>query len=683
MPVLRLVLPALLVLALASVPAVAAAAKAPAPHIGAIAPTAGPDKGANIVTVRGQHLGAVTAVAFGSARSSKITHRSASRLEVAAPAHRAGMVRMRLISSHGRSSSSVKYFYGPPPRLTVSAPDEIDPMRGNLYDLSCPTEEFCAAVDGGPWYGDSELVVLRAGQAELRTKVPSGVRLSCGTPSFCVAQGDSRASFWNGTTWSRFKNVGKDNPFLQWVSCAPGTTTCVGAGALSSLVYHGSSWASVAAPKGSDWLGSISCATATFCISASSSDSFKFDGTSWHEVGQPTGLDPGLGNDISISCPTTSFCLTADFFGDQKSRFDGSTWHKVGGGLTYSVGPSCAGPADCVAMGQLAAVASFYSASGFGPKQQVPGAHGGFVAASCVPGGSCVAIDRHGQIFRHTASGWSAGASLPVTGDLTSVSCVTTSWCMAVDARGNAVQGAGSHWRKPQRIDGFRELSAVSCSKGRVCAALDNTGHALIYKSGSWSKPQTIDPGRLVVLSGVDCTSTTRCLAVDTSGQVVEWNGTRWGAPAKIGKSFDGIDCPTANMCLVGGQSPAVLDQGKWTKIALPRGEIGVGPVTCLRSDYCVTGGARGFHVWHHRIWSGPIAYQRNTSFGPVGCVSDRVCMGGVTNDNEEFGIAFAGAAYKLLQAFGSTPPTAVSCLPDVECVAMTDTEARTITSKS
>jgi hypothetical protein len=677
-----MLIPAFVVVALAGNPAVAAAAKAASPHIGAIAPTAGPDKGANVIAVRGHHLGAVTAVAFGSARSTKITHRSASRLEVAAPAHAAGMVRLRLISSRGRSKSSVKYLYGPP-RVAVTAPSEIDPDRGDLYDLSCPTEDFCAAGDVGPWYGDSELVVLRAGQPELRTKVPSGVRVSCGTPSFCVAQDHSRASFWNGATWGRFKNVGGDNPLLSWVSCAPGTTTCVGAGALSSVVYHGTSWASVAAPKGSDWLGSISCVTPTFCISATSSDSFKFDGASWHEIGQPKGLDPGLGNDVRISCPTSTFCLAADYFGDQKSRFDGTSWHKVVGGLTLSVGPACAGPSDCVTVGESTTDASFYSVTGFGAKQQVPGAHGSFVDVSCVPGGSCLTIDRHGKIFRHTASGWSAGKSLPVTGQMTGVSCVSTSWCMAVDAHGNAVQRAGSHWAKPQRVDNFRELSAISCIKGRVCAALDNTGHALIYKSGSWSKPKTIDQGRLVVLSGVDCRSTTRCVAVDTHGRVVEWNGTRWAAPARVGKSFDGIDCPTASMCLVGGQTPAVLDQGKWTEIGLPRGEIGVGPVTCLRSDYCVTGGARGFHVWHHRIWSRPIAYQRNTSFGPVGCVSDRVCMGGVTNDNEEFGIAFAGAANKLLQAFGSAPPTGISCISSVECVATTDTEVRTITPKS
>jgi hypothetical protein len=680
MPVMRIFLPAFLVLALATVPAAAATAS---PHIGAISPTGGPHTGSNIVTVRGHHFGAVTAVAFGSARSTKITHRSARRLEVAAPAHAAGTVRVRLISSHGRSGSGVKYSYGPPPEVTVSAASDIDPVRGNLYDLSCPTEDFCAAVDYGPYYGDSELVVLRAGQDELRTRAPWGLRLSCGSPSFCVAQSDSRASWWNGTTWSRFRKVGGDDPSLSWLSCAPGTTTCVGAGALSSLVYHGSSWTDVPTPKGGDWLGSISCAAATFCISATSSDSFEFDGTGWQETGQPKGLFAGLANDVRISCPTTTFCLAADAFGDQKSRFDGSTWHKVDGGLTLSLGPSCASPTDCVTMGEFATVASFYSETGFGPKQQVPGAYGGFVAVSCVPGGSCLAVDRHGQVFRHTASGWTAGESVPITGEITGLSCVSTTWCMAVDAHGNAVQRAASQWSKPQRIDYFRRLSAVSCTKGRVCAAVDNTGRALIYRSGSWSKPQVIDHrGSRIVLTGVDCRSTTRCTAVDNAGEVVEWNGSRWGAGVKVGKAFDGIDCPTTHMCLVGGQTPAVLDQGKWTRIALPRDEIEVGAITCLRRDYCVTGGERGFHVWHHGVWSGAIAPQRNTSFGPVGCLSDRVCIGGVNNDDEEYADAFAGAANMILQSFRG-PARAVSCIAGVACVAANDIAVRTITPKS
>lgn len=48
------------------------------------------------LTVRGTNLNRVTAMLFGAAKTTRITHLSKSRLRVVAPAHRAGTVRLKL-----------------------------------------------------------------------------------------------------------------------------------------------------------------------------------------------------------------------------------------------------------------------------------------------------------------------------------------------------------------------------------------------------------------------------------------------------------------------------------------------------------------------------------------------------------------------------------------------------------
>jgi hypothetical protein len=647
------------------------------PSIGVVSPTAGPPKGGNVVTISGHRLGAVTAVAFGSARSTEITRQSATTLEVRAPAHSAGTVRLHVVSAHTRSASSVKYSYGPPPRLSFSGPTRVTTPKGFLYKMSCPTNQFCAAVD----HESDDLVVVRSGKppfrttaAELGTENGNYVEITavaCGTASFCIAENRiGGASFWNGTNWTPFPQG--NNPIMGSVSCVPGTTMCVATGQRSdqSVVYHGSSATVVQAPH-HGILGAVSCATTTFCMSASSQDSFIFDGSSWHESGVPTGQDPNL-DLVELTCPADTFCILAGTVSYQThlSRFDGTHWHKLAN-PRRGTGPVCATSTNCV-MEVDGKGATFYHGHGFGPIHSVP--RGAYGELTCVPNGSCVVINGRNQMFRHTRSGWSSGVTVsPLESALTDVSCPSTSWCMAVDLAGNTFQGAGSQWTSPKEVDGDRPFSAVSCASIHVCVAVDVDGYAVIYRSGVWSAPQRIDGNRRASgLVDVDCPTTSRCVAVDLTGHVISWDGTKWSAPHRHGTNFRHVSCPTRTMCLLVGATPMMVDHGHWSKVALPGREPYLASVTCVRKDYCVASGGLGFYVWHDRTWSRPVGHIANGTDGyqasVVGCTSESACIGKEEDDEGPTTVVFAGAAWE--RGGGAGGMQAISCVPDKQCVA-------------
>jgi len=115
-------------LLLAAVPALAPppAVAAPAPTVTRLSVHAGPTAGGVRVTITGRHLTPVRSVRFGSARATHVVVRSARKLVVTAPRHAAGLVDVRVVSAHGRSSArpADRFRYLAPPvvtRLSVSS----------------------------------------------------------------------------------------------------------------------------------------------------------------------------------------------------------------------------------------------------------------------------------------------------------------------------------------------------------------------------------------------------------------------------------------------------------------------------------------------------------------------------------------------------------------------------------
>jgi len=78
--------------------------------------------GGQRINVRGTDFTGVRAVYFGSARATSVQSISAGELSLTAPAHAAGEVSVRVLTTHGISSIRSKYQYVRPPTVTALSP---------------------------------------------------------------------------------------------------------------------------------------------------------------------------------------------------------------------------------------------------------------------------------------------------------------------------------------------------------------------------------------------------------------------------------------------------------------------------------------------------------------------------------------------------------------------------------
>ncbi len=92
------------------------------PAISSVSPDAGSTSGGTAVTIKGAHFAPGSTVKFGSTVATTVTFVSGSRLNVVAPAHSAGTVRIEVITPAGTSSAtnSDLYAYGAPTVTSIS-----------------------------------------------------------------------------------------------------------------------------------------------------------------------------------------------------------------------------------------------------------------------------------------------------------------------------------------------------------------------------------------------------------------------------------------------------------------------------------------------------------------------------------------------------------------------------------
>jgi hypothetical protein len=79
-----------------------------APTVSKVKPSSGGAAGGTKVTIKGHGLSGAKKVLFGSAKGSKLTKVSSSKLTVLAPAHAAGTVDVRVVTNHGKSKVTTK-----------------------------------------------------------------------------------------------------------------------------------------------------------------------------------------------------------------------------------------------------------------------------------------------------------------------------------------------------------------------------------------------------------------------------------------------------------------------------------------------------------------------------------------------------------------------------------------------
>ncbi len=230
------------------------------------------------------------------------------------------------------------------------SPTVINEGRG-LFDVSCPSASFCAAVGGkggkvftstDPVSGSWQMSQL-AGSPELR-----GV--SCGTPSLCVAIGKV------GVTDTQ---AGEGRIFVS-------TDPTGGA----------STWAEAGTPGGPVGLGGVSCASTLLCAAGNltgnvltSTDPSGGAGSSWSEVNAGTSM-----RITGVSCPTASRCVAVDDNGDVLTSTDpsgGGSWH-------------------------------FENLVPFRPLTEGESPRNGLFAASCASTSLCALVGSDGRIFTST-----------------------------------------------------------------------------------------------------------------------------------------------------------------------------------------------------------------------------------------------------------------------------------------
>ena len=554
----------------------------------------------------------------------------------------------------------------PDQRAALDAPSAavgaVDPVRGNLRSVSCPSASFCMAVDESGsnalrWNGTGWSAPVSIDSAGTRVELTS---VSCASPKFCAAVDTlGRVMTWNGRSWSRPDAVDVRGAGLTSVACPSGSFCVAVDGDGNAVRWNGASWT---APERIDNSGSslkaVSCASASFCAAGDwNGNVLTFNGTRWTA---PDPVDPttastggGIG---AMSCPTSSFCVALDWEGGSVT-WNGANWTLDGafdpdgaGGL---MSLSCPSATFCTAVDGSG---DYLTLSGkhWSSPVQIDVTGDGFESVSCASATFCAAVDWNGNALIWNGSSWtkpalscpdsttdSAGTCYttgryvdPRTGVLDSVSCPDAAFCAAVDGNGNALAGGPAAWRAgPVDIDPIAGiLTSVSCASPRFCAAVDTNGRALTWNGTAWSIPSwsagnPVDPNG-GGLTAVSCPTASFCVAVDGNGNALRWNGTKWSAPDRIDASgLTSVSCPSTTFCLaVDDTGHALRWNGSGWSAAVRIDGSALTAVSCPDTSSCVAVDARGDAVrWNDARWSAPTRAAA-AGFTGVSCASATVC---------------------------------------------------------
>lgn len=324
----------------------------------------------------------------------------------------------------------------PPPANHATWKSFAFPDGGGAASISCPDANECVAVDlAGHIYVSTDpgggTAAWKVASVEPATVKPPGKELtgiSCPAPSLCVATdivGNVVTSTNPGggtAAWTLSPIDG--HAFLNGISC-PDVNICVAVGGLTKeppatgLIFTSKNPAAGAA--------------------------------SW------TATDiNGIADLTAISCPTATFCVAVDDFGDVVTSTDptggAQTWHMSNMGLPVQVTGI-----DC------------------------PSAH--FCAAIFTQGGVITSTDPTGG-----AGAWKS-AGLDASLFFMSISCPSTSFCIAAPQStfvfvSHHPTGGARAWTRQQVTAGGVEALGISCPSTRFCVAVGAQVHVYTDPGG-------------------------------------------------------------------------------------------------------------------------------------------------------------------------------------------------------
>ena len=221
----------------------------------------------------------------------------------------------------------------------------------------------------------------------------------------------------------------------------------------------------------------ISCVGGSFCVAVAHGDTCVtgcqagpgYVKTTTDPTGGPSAWSvtspASMSQPDGVSCPSTTLCLEADFYGVNVStdpNGNGAKWTATGVGVTGSA-VSCASTRLCVTVtgdGQALATSDpTGGAARWNLAQLTPSVNDfALTGVSCVTGSLCVAVDDSGEAFVSTdptlgKASWS-GTKVDdtLTAELDGVSCPSVTLCVAVDQLGNVIVGTPSPPPPPAQI---------------------------------------------------------------------------------------------------------------------------------------------------------------------------------------------------------------------------------------
>lgn len=468
--------------------------------------------------------------------------------------------------------------------------------RTDLSGISCVTPDRCVAVGSRQVGGTTYDIAVRrangfwAAQQILGPIVSSGVRLSgvsCQSWSRCIAVGyryhpghDPIMLASRGATWRRQRSHPDHHAVLHDVSCA---RTCIAVGnreersGARTLVERGprhwTTMRSVDAHRVDDSQSqAMSCATPTFCelvgsyrrkvrgawrpfVEVKNGSNWKVRANSF-----PVGYVRSRSAWVDVSCGAANLCMAIGrgFVTDTRfvqlfQRWDGTTRSSAplptpaGASQPVYASVSCTTSTFCVAVGQA------------------------MVGESLEP----IRAVWNGATWTAAVSELPSGTT---AGSLASVSCTTPSACVAV---------------------------------GAANARTPNGGYANRWNGSAWTAELLPAPtgGQSTGPLKVACAGTGLCLLL---GEEVP-TGSGTDAPylqQRLGGTWSNIDLPggdspafpasaglacMARRCVAVGVASdlqsafaSVWDGSAWSDQTVTGGTGRLGPVTCLRSGYCL-----------------------------------------------------------------------------------------------
>jgi hypothetical protein len=396
---------------------------------------------------------------------------------------------------------------------------------------------------------------------------------------------------------------------------------------------------------------------------------------------------------VSVSCPSSSWCVavTSDGFADTRS--DG-TWNS---GFSFDsnadvVAVSCRSVTMCVVV-DLSGDASVYNGAAWSSPASVVGRTSASLAGVACPmnSGYCLASASNGRLYSFNGTSWALLHTL-TGGPPGAVSCSSRTTCAVIGSAGFIWLQAGSVWKSTLLDQAHGFLTSVSCPSSTFCAAVDRAGSALTYEAGQWSAPAPVESGAPFL--AVSCPSASFCMAIDAGGDFIDgsdyyvYNGTTWVTGGFAFEDLSALSCTSDVFCLgltsIGGSLYAESWDGKvWSDPELVDSDLdgapGAGYVSCASKTFCLVVDEGGNAViFNGTGWSTPAAVTGAVGgLAGVSCPNSGFCT---AVDGSGNAFTFNGKAWSApVPADSGGGVTGVSC-PAADFCALADGSGNIVT---